>query len=181
MAAQCNAHPPPCSIYPCIIRHDVVLRQLCSTPCACLAFSASIARGNVGRTCRCNSAAAALRPSATSPANARPHGQPRDEECYVISSLLREKSRQGVASHDLMLRMLLHNQRLKRASPGLCQTRHLPVHPKKNPAEAGFFFKQTQQQPGINRYPGSSAAVPNGSGDAACAAPWPLSGGCARG
>ena len=55
------------------------------------------------------------------------------------------------------------------------------VDPPKENARLRGRFRLTRCRYPINRYRGTSAAFPSGSGDAACAGPWLRSGGCARG
>lgn len=96
------------------------------------------------------------------------------------STILRPVASQGAASDCHSLRRSSGYVIANSSRAWLSSTESTGTHQRKTPHQAGFL--STLQQPlEINRYPGSCAAAPSGSGDAACAGPSLRSGGCARG
>ncbi len=105
---------------------------------------------------------------------------PRQRIAAKASTILRPVASQGAASSRRQLRRPAGYVIANSSRAWLGSTESAGTPKRKTPHQAGF-LSTLQQPPDINRYPGSCAAAPSGSGDAACAGPSLRSGGCARG
>lgn len=100
---------------------------------------------------------------------------PRQRNAAKASTILKPVASQGSAMRPACVHV---RSRIRHCEQQPSKAHAIPK--RKTPHQAGF-LSMLQQPLAINRYQGSCAAAPSGSGDAACAGPSLRSGGCARG